>query len=369
MSYANDGCHNKFSPDQMTEMYQVLQAERPYLLNGPVINPVPIDTTVHVAPISGFAQLPANYVNLKWRSVPGAEYYHVLVTRFLNPNQYNIDTIVADTSVLLKNLQGSFNYRWKIKPLTRYNACTPYSNETNFSTTSLTVVVNSFMPSCAGEDDGALGLEVYGGTQPYTYTWSNGINQNPQGFLKAGNYQVTVTDAGNQTVVLDVDLDDPMPLTIDVEPIGNGYLRAFVNGGITPYNYQWPDGSTEQDWQATSTGSFNVQVTDENGCVKNKNYAFTSIGEALESFSDIRLYPNPANEGQNVILEFDGNQGNTAEISVFTLAGQEVWTKTFMANNGMTKVNIPTSGWSSGMYLVSVQSGLQREVLRLSFFD
>lgn len=369
MSYANDGCHTKFSPDQMTEMYQVLQSERPYLLNGPTINPTPLDTVENVSPANGFAQLPANYVNLKWKSVPGAEFYHVLVTRFLNPNQFNIDTIVADTSVVLRNLQGSYNYRWKVRPMTSYDACAPYSSETNFSTTSLTVAVNTFLPSCAGEDDGALGLEIYGGAQPYNFNWSNGINQNPQGFLPAGNYQVTVTDANSQSVVLDVDLTDPDPLTFDVEPIGNGYLRASASGGVPPYSFSWPDGSTGETWFTASTGSYNVVLTDDNGCVKSKNYAFTSIGEALETFSDFRLYPNPAAEGQSVVLEFDGNYNEPAYVSVFNLSGQELWSNKVQETNGLTRLNIPTEGWSSGLYLVSIQSGLQREVLRLSFID
>lgn len=367
MSYANDGCHTRFSQEQITEMYTVLPTERPYLLNGPTITPKTLDTAILTSPSPGFAQLPANFVNLKWNAVPDADYYHVLVTRFLNPNQFNIDTIVSDTSVILRNLQGSYNYRWRVKALSKDNFCAGYSQESNFSTTNLTVEVNKFLPSCNGEDDGALGLEVYGATSPISYSWSNGINQNPQGFLGAGNYQVTVTDGANQTVILDIDLDEPEEIDIRVEPIGNGYLRASATGGVPPYVFEWPDGSTGTDWFAGNTGSYSVKLTDDNRCEILKSYSFTSIGESLENFSDLKLYPNPVNSGQSVKLEFTGSESEETILTVWSLDGREVLQEAIPSGSRQVTTEIPTAGFSPGMYMVGLVSGADNAVLRFSY--
>jgi hypothetical protein len=369
MSYSNDGCQDKFSPNQMTEMYNVLPSERSYLLNGPTINPVVLDTPELVSPANGFDQLAYNYVNLKWKTVPGAEYYHVLVSRFLNPNQFNIDTIVSDTSVLLQNLQGSYSYRWSVKALSKDNFCGPRSEQSNFITTNISVTVNYFLPSCSGEDDGALGLEVNGGQLPYSYNWSNGINQNPQGFLTAGNYQVTVNDGGNQSVIVDVDLRDPDPLVVDVEPIGNGFLRAMVSGGVPPYTYQWPDGTNDRDWYAPNTGSFTLNVTDANTCSRSKTYAFTSIGESLAQFENIKLYPNPATQGQSLHLSFIGNAGEETSISVWSLDGRMISQEVFYPANDEINRQISTETLSSGLYLLVLQSGSNKEVVRFSYLD
>ncbi|PSR00998.1 MAG: hypothetical protein BRD50_09340 [Bacteroidetes bacterium SW_11_45_7] len=39
-----------------------------------------------------------------------------------------------------------------------------------------------------------------------------------------------------------------------------------VQGGVTPYSYNWSNGRTNQDIQGVTAGTYTVTVTDDNGC-------------------------------------------------------------------------------------------------------
>ncbi len=54
---------------------------------------------------------------------------------------------------------------------------------------------NSSDLSCFGSSDGAINLNLSGGTTPYSYNWGYGINSQNRTGLAAATYTVTVTDA------------------------------------------------------------------------------------------------------------------------------------------------------------------------------
>ncbi len=60
-----------------------------------------------------------------------------------------------------------------------------------------------------GIGDGTINVSVAGGQKPYTYLWSTGEKTNQIGGLKAGTYEVTVTDGSNNIVSESVVLTEP----------------------------------------------------------------------------------------------------------------------------------------------------------------
>ena len=62
---------------------------------------------------------------------------------------------------------------------------------------SLSVVPVIVAVSCVDQTDGAISLEVFGGTAPYAYSWSNNESSPNITNLSAGVMQVTITDANN----------------------------------------------------------------------------------------------------------------------------------------------------------------------------
>ncbi|WP_411273152.1 Ig-like domain-containing protein [Daejeonella sp.] len=129
---------------------------------------------------------------------------------------------------------------------------------------------------CFGTSTGAINLSVRGGTSPYTYAWTGGITTEDLTGLAAGNYNATVTDANNCSATTSVIISAPataLALTsakTDVLCFGatTGSVNLSVTGGTAPYIYAWTGGGTTEDLTGLSAGTFNVTVTDANGCIK-----------------------------------------------------------------------------------------------------
>ncbi|WP_242205980.1 HYR domain-containing protein, partial [Aestuariivivens insulae] len=129
------------------------------------------------------------------------------------------------------------------------------------------------VPPCHGGSNGYAQANVTGGTEPYTYAWSNGQTTQTATNLSAGTYTVIVTDANGCTDSDSVIITDPPLLTAAAtgeEPLcygdSNGTATVTPNGGTPGYTYLWNDGQTTQTATGLVAGSYSVIVTDANDC-------------------------------------------------------------------------------------------------------
>ncbi|WP_428657680.1 Ig-like domain-containing protein [Runella sp.] len=145
--------------------------------------------------------------------------------------------------------------------------------------------------SCRNGTNGQIVLTVTGGTAPYTYAWTgtNSFTATTKDIINrpAGTYNVTITDANGCTFPLvNMVITQPSSL-IAVAPVaitnvlcfgdGNGSIDVTATGGTPPYTYGWNTGATTQDISGLNPGSYNVAVTDANGCSVTSNI-FTVSG-------------------------------------------------------------------------------------------
>ena len=138
----------------------------------------------------------------------------------------------------------------------------------------ITLMLDTTSVSCVGGSDGQVSVSASGGEGAYTYAWSGpGGNGTQLTGLTAGQYSVTVTDEFGCTNSASIMLNELPPLTIDREFTaalcsGNntGFIELKVTGGTAPYQYSWNTGSTAEDLNNLSAGSYAVTVTDANGC-------------------------------------------------------------------------------------------------------
>ena len=127
--------------------------------------------------------------------------------------------------------------------------------------------------TCHGDSDGAVIIVVYGGTQPYIYSWSNGPSTQDIYNVPGGNYFVTPTDANGCHVASLYIVQEPAVLaatltSTNVTCFGgaNGTAVESASGGSTPYEFQWNDFYTDSARTGLSAGRYVVLLTDSNGC-------------------------------------------------------------------------------------------------------
>ncbi|MFM1874330.1 MAG: hypothetical protein RL266_67 [Bacteroidota bacterium] len=133
---------------------------------------------------------------------------------------------------------------------------------------------NGFNVTCFGDGDGAINLEVTGGTAGYVYDWSNGESTQDIDSLFVGTYIVLVTDTNGCQASLSVDLTEPLPIVIvptDTIPVScngtpTGQFTVQASGGVPTYSYLWSNGDFDPILNGVSAGIYTVVVTDLNGC-------------------------------------------------------------------------------------------------------
>jgi len=163
-------------------------------------------------------------------------------------------------------------------------------------------VTNQTNVLCNGASTGAVTVAATGGTSTYSYAWTGPGAFTATGSvltnLAAGTYTVTVTDAHNCSASLPVTITQPSALNLSsvvtrptcppgVTTLGNnGAITLSVSGGSPSYTYLWsasnggivpPGQSGNQNITLLVAGTYNVKVTDANGCTATSSVILTNI--------------------------------------------------------------------------------------------
>ncbi len=242
--------------------------------------------------------------------------------------------------------------------VTDANACTQSISVNITQPGALVATGGATDITCHGADDGSIDVTVSGGTTPYTYAWS----RDPQaGFidpgtqdlsaLEPGTYTLVVTDVNNCTQSLSVSITQPVALlttggstNVTTCGFGNGSIALTVSGGAPGYTYAWDNGPTGTLNRAPyaisrgnlSEGTYQVSVSDADGCQQVSSYIITGPSLLTASISSII----------NVSC-FGGNDGAlTVSVSGGTPAYSYLW------NTGAITSSL--SNLTSGTYRVTV---------------
>lgn len=135
-------------------------------------------------------------------------------------------------------------------------------------------MVNDTNVKCKGGNNGSVGVNVAGGTSPYTFVWSNGQTSSDATSLIAGSYTVTVTDSSGCTATASATITEPPALTATISATvnvscnggSNGSSDVTGGGGTTPYTYNWSNGETTSSATSLSAGTYTLTLLDSNGC-------------------------------------------------------------------------------------------------------
>ena len=249
-----------------------------------------------------------------------------------SPYTYNWSgTLTGNNPVNL----GAGTYTVQISDI---NGCSTSNSATIGEPSVLSVVAIGTDLTCNGSGDGSAYASVTGGTFPYTFLWNdtpsttNDYIQN----VDAGNYIVTVTDANLCWTSDDVTLIEPdaLTLTFDTSHLGTlVFLEAIVGGGTPVYTYNWSTGGTDYSTLVIPGNTYEVTVTDDNGCDIVGYYTVPPVAPSIAGSDiddenpvansevkelNVTVYPNPSADGRFFV---DLGQISTADAQLEIVDG------------------------------------------------
>lgn len=219
----------------------------------------------------------------------------------------------------------------------------------------VTPVINT-AATCIEQNAGAIIVTIQDGTgvPAYDLSWSgNGVSGSVMDNssnnitipdLNVGSdYQVTITDDRGCTATVDnievpeYDMVVEMDVTPTCEGQSNGIIGTTLTEGIPTIDYIWSNGSTDQNIMDLAPGSYEVTVTDVNGC--------TAVNDA--TIEEYQLSISFAVE--NVCVG-----SNTGSITA-TIENSEGTVSYDWSNGGVTN---PLQGIGAGTYTVNATDAL-----------
>ncbi len=192
-----------------------------------------------------------------------------------NPYEYNYiwsnaqkDTVEAD--------MGAGDY---IVTISDINNCQLVDTITINEPTPVMTAPAATDALCNGDANGSMDATATGGTGPYTYAWSNSATGPVNSNLAAGMYYVTVTDDNGCMTADSGMIAEPALLVSTItesegvrcEGDETGSAAVAATGGTPTYTYTWSDGQSTQLASNLSDGSYDVTISDANGCTSVEN--------------------------------------------------------------------------------------------------
>ncbi len=159
-----------------------------------------------------------------------------------------------------------------------------------------TVTFTTQNEQCFQANDGCITANVTGGTQPFTFSWSNGATTSQICSLSPGIYCVTITDNNLQTVSKcdTVLAATQITATANITNVlcngsCNGSIALTVTGGTSPYSYVWNTGNTTENISGLCAGTYSVTIVDAHNCTRVYDYTITRPDSISISSTQINI--------------------------------------------------------------------------------
>jgi gliding motility-associated-like protein len=258
--------------------------------------------------------------------------------------QWHTNGAFLSDSLIIENLQpGTYTYQIE-------------DSEGCYSTGNIVIdqpeemLMNySSLDACYEAENGAISLEVTGGTEPYLFEWVHGATLPDLISLSPGTYEVSVTDSNNCPDIFQTIMIDEIPeLKFDLlgtdllcfnDHSGEIHVTGLEGGtGIYDTYFWFKDSyfySENQSISGLLAGNYELMVTDDRGCT----------GEDSIFISQ----PDPI----HLELESLKEAIELGSIDLTVTGGTPPYT--YLWNTGATTQDIDPLG--GGLYTVDVQDG------------
>ncbi len=247
------------------------------------------------------------------------------------------DTTIAactsgSTGTLVANVSGgtpNYSYSWSnsaatpsITDVAGTYAVTVTDAQSCTATGSGTITINAvsiaFDPpvitnATCGGSNGSITVSTTGGTNPVTYTWSNGLpNGSTQTGLAANTYSVTATDnngcsvSAQYTVTSTNGISFGPAVVTDATCVDDGSIVVTVVGATDPITYAWSNSLPNNDTvTGLGSGVYTVTATDANGCTASASYSINK-GPGITFNSPVIENSNCGQSNGSIVVSVNG---------------------------------------------------------------
>ncbi|MFN5149658.1 MAG: T9SS type A sorting domain-containing protein, partial [Flavobacteriia bacterium] len=190
-------------------------------------------------------------------------------------------------SLTMSSDSGPYSYSWSngattedLQNLPAGSYTLTVSNNSGCQLTELFTVGNDpgtlavsavLTEEACGNSNGAINVNITGGSAPFSYSWSNGSTAQDISGIGAGTYDLTVSDQYGCNVDYSgtlVNIANGLTVSItavtdDVCGQGVGAINASTTGAAS---FSWSNGATTEDLSGVSGGSYTLTISDGAGC-------------------------------------------------------------------------------------------------------
>lgn len=174
--------------------------------------------------------------------------------------------------------------------------------------------------SCYGLTDGAATATVTGGIPPLNFSWlpAGGAALTANN-LSTGNYTFNVADGNGCTLSQTIAITGPGIFSASINTNNTSIceqledtISSTIVGGTAPYSYNWIElpsttVSTNPNYTYTTsigTHSYNLSVTDNNGCVANSNTVTILVNPSSNFSGNVTTFGGTPVAGRVVLYKY-----------------------------------------------------------------
>ncbi|MBR1769785.1 MAG: gliding motility-associated C-terminal domain-containing protein [Bacteroidales bacterium] len=247
---------------------------------------------------------------------------------------YSVQWSNGETDTLIENLPpGIYNYIVKDN-----SECSVSGDIEIKSQDTIHILLEKTFNNCYEGCSARITGNVYGGSEPYSFVWSNGATSQNISDLCNGLYSVILTDnngckATAQEEITNINVFENFQVWASDYTIYDGSSTYLHSTFLDGFSYLWTPSSPLSNPNSATTlatlnesTDFNLSVTDNKGCIVNKELhievEFVNCGEP-NIFIANAFTPN--GDGINDEISVSGNYISSINLTIYDRWGEKVF--------------------------------------------